>query len=157
MTSWNYRVIKKRGSQDGEATYQIHEVYYRQDGRIDCWTQQPVEPLGVNEAQLRNDIQSFLAAFRQPILEERNINGRSVLVEERTGKLDSSLVADYRDRSARASLYLYQMLGNHLLLRQNPALRLAYDRVDRALADLHDLAAGSASASTPEAVLASIR
>ena len=32
------------------------------------------------------------------------------------------------------------MLGNHLLLKQQPALRQAYDRVDQALADLHQIA-----------------
>jgi hypothetical protein len=30
------------------------------------------------------------------------------------------------------------MLGNHLLLKQNPSLAKAYDQVDRALAELCD-------------------
>lgn len=154
MTTWNYRILKKQSSLGGEPNYQIHEVYYRGDGSIDCWTQEPVEPLGVSEAQLRNDIQSFLAAFRRPVLEERHINGRNVLVEERRGTADADLVADYRERSARASHYLYQMLGHDLLLRQDPSLRAAYERVETALADLHEHVAGGGPPARPAAVVA---
>jgi hypothetical protein len=52
------------------------------------------------------------------------------------------LQQDYKGRANRASGYLYQMLGNHLLLKQDPELRSAYDRVDRALTELCDLTAG---------------
>src|SRR5690554_6258417 len=115
MTTWNYRVIRKSCLTTGEATYQIHEVYYREDGSIDCWTQEPVEPLGVSEAQLRNDIHAFLSAFRLPVLEQRYLLGQLCLVEERlaAGRRDE-LRKDYRSRASRASGYLAQILGNHL-------------------------------------------
>ena len=49
MANWNYRVIRKHCAKSGMVTLQIHEVYYAEDGSVDCWTQQPVEPLGTSE------------------------------------------------------------------------------------------------------------
>ncbi len=137
MANWNYRVIRKSCQSTGTLTYQIHEVYYAEDGSIDCWTQQPVEPLGTTEAQLRNDVHAFLAAFRQPVLEEKLVLGQLQLIEEKNDhKSDADLERDYKSRVGRASGYLFQMLGNHLLLKQNAELRVAYDKVDKALTQL---------------------
>lgn len=120
-------------------TYQVHEVYYTEDGGIDCWTQQPVEPLGTSEAQLRNDVHAFLAAFRKPVLEEKLVLGQLQLVEEKIERAeDDDLRRDYKSRASRASGYLFQMLGNHLLLKQNTELCAAYDKIDRALTQLCD-------------------
>jgi hypothetical protein len=137
MANWNYRVLRKRCTKTGMETLQIHEVYYAEDGSVDCWTQQPVEPLGTSEPQLRNDVHAFLAAFRKPVLEEKMVLGQLQLVEEKNAQaaLDD-LRRDYLSRINRASGYLFQMLGNHLLLKQNPSLAVAYDQVDRALAEL---------------------
>ncbi|MFA7554956.1 MAG: hypothetical protein WCY88_11950 [Spongiibacteraceae bacterium] len=139
MTTWNYRVIKKTCLDSCEQTYQIHEVYYHPDGSVDCWNHMPVEPLGISEPGLRNDIQSFLSAFRQPILEERLINGKAKLIAERMIRPSHDLQADYLDKTSRASGYISQILGNHLLLKQEPCLRQAYEKVDQALAELHEL------------------
>ncbi len=148
MANWNYRVIRKTCQRTDTEMYQVHEVYYAEDGRIDCWTQQPVEPLGTSEAQLRNDVHAFLAAFRRPMLEEKFVLGQLQLVEEKIEQqgLDE-LQRDYKYRVSRASGYLFQMLGNHLLLRQSDDLRAAYDAVDRALATLWE-AVDSAAAPT---------
>lgn len=142
MTTWNYRVIRKAAPFSGEPTYQVHEVYYREDGSIDCWTQQPVEPLGVSEAQLRDDIHAFLAAFRLPVLEERQQHGKVVVVEEAVAPT-TDLQRDYLGRIGRTSGYLLQVLGNHPLLKQDPALRRAYDQLEQALAGLRHAAARS--------------
>lgn len=140
MTTWNYRVIKKACAHTQEITYQVHEVYYSAGGVIECWNDTPVEPLGVSENSLRNDIQSFLGAFRLPVLEEHFINGKAKLISESRRKENNDLQADYISKTSRASGYLSQILGNHLLLRTEPALRQAYERVDQALADLHEIA-----------------
>ena len=140
MTTWNYRVIKKACQHSQEITYQVHEVYYRDDGAIECWNDTPVEPLGVSENSLRNDIQSFLGAFRLPVLEEHIINGKAKLISETRRKHNKDLQADYISKTSRASGYLSQILGNHLLLKNEPALRQAYERVDQALSDLHEIA-----------------
>jgi hypothetical protein len=137
MANWNYRVLRKRCTKTGMETLQIHEVYYAEDGSVDCWTQQPVEPLGTSEPQLRNDVHAFLAAFRKPVLEEKMVLGQLQLVEEKNAAVAlDDLRRDYLSRTSRASGYLFQMLGNHLLLKQNPSLAAAYDQVDRALAEL---------------------
>src|SRR3954469_25956318 len=116
MANWNYRVIRKVCAPTGVVTYQVHEVYYTEDGGIDCWTQQPVEPLGTSEAQLRNDVHAFLAAFRKPTLEEKLVLGQLQLVEEKLERgQESDLLRDYKSRASRAGGYLFQMLGNHLL------------------------------------------
>lgn len=139
MTTWNYRVIKKVYPDTDEITYQVHEIYYHENGSIDCWNDTPVEPLGVSESNLRNDIRSFLGAFRLPVMEEKFINGKATLVDEKTSNHNQDLRSDYVSKTSRASGYIYQILGNHLLLKQEPALRKAYDRVDQALADLHEI------------------
>jgi hypothetical protein len=128
----------------------MHEVYYTEDGAIDCWTQQPVEPLGTSEAQLRNDVYAFLAAFRKPVLEEKMVLGQLQLIEEKLpGVQQDALRSEYKNRATRATGYLFQMLGSHLLLKQDVSMSEAYDRVDRALTELCDAAViPSASRST---------
>jgi hypothetical protein len=139
MTTWNYRVIKKTSPVNYEVTYQIHEVYYKKNGHIDCWNDTPVEPMGINEPGLRNDIQSFLGAFRLPVLQQRYINGKARLVAEYSGRPDRDLISDYVGKTSRAAGYINQILGSHLLLKQEPKVRKAYDKVDQALNELFDL------------------
>ena len=137
MTRWNYRVLRKQCPTNGDITYQVHEVYYREDGGIDCWTQEPVQPLGVSEGQLRNDIYAFLAAFRLPVLEQCYHHGQLCLIEQRLalGARDA-LRDNYHGRATRAAGYLFQMLGNDLLLKQDPELRRAYEKLDQAVGEL---------------------
>ncbi|MGK0498514.1 MAG: hypothetical protein ACJAYG_000143 [Oceanicoccus sp.] len=142
MTTWNYRVIKKSGDKTRDVTYQVHEVYYLKDDSIDCWNHTPVEPLGVSEPGLRNDIHSFLSAFRQPVLTERYVNGKAMLVAERPTRPARDLTTDYAGKANRASDYINQILGNHLLLKQDPSLRKAYEKVEQALTDLQDMVGG---------------
>jgi hypothetical protein len=70
MGHWNYRVIKKI-AEDGTPVYQIHEVYYDDNGNREGWTEDPVLLYGEYLDELREDIQYFLQAFRQPIFEIR--------------------------------------------------------------------------------------
>ncbi len=37
MSYWNYRIIKKEFPEHNENAYQIHEVYYGDDGKIEGW------------------------------------------------------------------------------------------------------------------------
>jgi hypothetical protein len=52
------------------------------------------------------------------------------------------------NRASRASGYLAQVLGNHLLMKQDPALRRAYDQLEQALLTLRDLVAPNGVADT---------
>lgn len=60
---WDYRVIKRDG------VYTIHEVYYNPDGSIYALTEHPVEPLGESPEELKRDLNRFVKAFKQEILE----------------------------------------------------------------------------------------
>ena len=71
MSHWNYRVIRKHHPEPDSVTYHVHEVYYRDDGGIDGWTQESVAPMGETAEELREDIRYFMHAFRRPILEEK--------------------------------------------------------------------------------------
>jgi hypothetical protein len=80
---WNCRVIRRSNapSTDPEWNYQIHEVYYKEDGEIDVWTENPVAPVGEDLSELRSEISHFSEALDQPILEELKIDGKEKLVE----------------------------------------------------------------------------
>ena len=86
MSHWNYRVIRNRHTETDSVTYQVHEVYYREDGGIEGWTQEPVAPLGETAEELREDIRYFLHAFRCPILEVRGNRRRSDPFSRRYGR-----------------------------------------------------------------------
>lgn len=140
MNRWNYRIIKSFDPISQSPIFQVHEVYYNEQGEIECWNDGPVEPLGINPASLRNDIQAFLSAFRLPTLEIKFTAGKAKLVEEPSPYMSNDAHRDYAHKTARGSEYIDQILGNHLLLKKDPSLRKAYDNVHQALNKLHELA-----------------
>lgn len=81
--SWNHRVIRRNNSpsRDPEWTYQIHEVYYNDDGSIESWTENPVAPMGENPIELQSEIRYFSEALNKPVLEEVEFNGKETLLE----------------------------------------------------------------------------
>ena len=80
MTYWNYRVIRSSHQQGDSTTLHIHEVYYSEDGEIEMWSAQPESPCGETIEELRTDLEYFAEALRNPILEEREENGKAKLV-----------------------------------------------------------------------------
>jgi hypothetical protein len=70
MSHWNYRVVK-RCSPDhpDEPAYQIHEVYYNDQGEPDAFTVDAVAPLGETPEELKADLQAMLRALDAPVLE----------------------------------------------------------------------------------------
>lgn len=81
--SWNHRVIRRSNapSSNPKWTYQIHEVYYNDDGSIENWTENPVAPMGENLLELQSEIRHFSGALNQPVLEEVDFNGKETLLE----------------------------------------------------------------------------
>lgn len=81
--SWNHRVIRRSNapSMDLEWTYQIHEVYYNDDGSIESWTENPVAPVGENPLELQSEIRNFSEALNKPVLKEVEFNGKETLLE----------------------------------------------------------------------------
>ena len=80
---WNHRVIRRSNapSTDPEWNYQVHEVYYKEDGSIEAWTENPVAPVGEDLSELRSDISHYSEALEQPVLKEVKRNGKETLVE----------------------------------------------------------------------------
>lgn len=124
-------------------SYQIHEVYYKADGRIACWTAEPVTVYSESLAGLREDIRHFLHACRLPVLTGQQFDGRPLLVEDdEAGPLNAGQYFEFMDRAAVATDYVYQFLGSHPLLRTEPGLAALYEKAEAALAELYQ-AAGS--------------
>ena len=141
MTTWNHRIIKKHDQGSDTSTYQIHEVYYSEKGDIEGWTENPVKPLGETEFELREDIRYFLQAFRQPTLEEKDIDGKPQLIEDDyNSPINPGHYFEFMDRTSVALDYMYQFLGSHPLLKKEGKLKNAYQKVEESLAELYQLA-----------------
>ncbi len=58
----NHRVVN-----NGEF-FHIHKVYYKDNGEIDGWTENPVSPAGETLEELKADMEMFKAALNKPVL-----------------------------------------------------------------------------------------
>ena len=76
--SWNHRVIR-RTSETGSVSYQIHEVYYDEQDRVEAWTESPVAPMGETLHELRDELGQFLRALDSPVLVEHENAGTVTL------------------------------------------------------------------------------
>jgi len=141
MSHWNYRVIRKHHLKPDSVTYHVHEVYYRDDGGIDGWTQESVAPMGETAEELREDIRYFLHAFRRPILEIKEIDEVSTLVpDDSDDAINDGHYFELMDRASVALDYVYQFLGSHPLMRKDKTLQDVYEKAEEALAELYQRA-----------------
>lgn len=138
MSHWNYRVLRKHHTETDSVTYHVHEVYYRDDGYIEGWTQEPVAPMGETAEELREDIRYFLHAFRRPILEERETDEGSTLIADATNDaINDGHYFELMDRASIALDYIYQFLGSHPVVRKDKTLQDMYEKAEDALAELY--------------------
>ena len=87
------------------------------------WTTEPVLPCGENVDKLREDIFYFLQAFRQPILEFKEEDGKEELIEIKEEQpLNRGHYFEFLDRTFVAMEYIYQFLGCHPVLRKEKKL-----------------------------------
>jgi len=92
---WNYRVIKRQERSGDEACYQIYEVYYDREGKIELWSDDPVEPAGESLQELREDCLHYSAALERPVLVEQKKDGREHLVDDDVNsRIDARLASD---------------------------------------------------------------
>ena len=74
--TWNYRVISRAypgpGDHETIREYAIHEVYY-DDEKIIGMTEEPSEPYGQDEQELKDSIELMLQAFEKPTLREEDL------------------------------------------------------------------------------------
>lgn len=138
MSYWNHRVIRKRYPDSDTISYQVHEVYYADNGSIEQWTEDPVQPFGETAEELREEIRFFLQAFRRPILERREVDGEWALIPDEDGSpINEGHYFEFMDRASVAVDYVYQFLGSHPLLKNETRLREIYERAEKALAELY--------------------
>lgn len=65
--SWNYRIIRRT---IGETeSFEVHEVFYRSDGTVEAWTENPIIPTGETLEELKQDFSRQLLAFESPVLD----------------------------------------------------------------------------------------
>ena len=141
MSDWNYRVIRKHHPEPDSVTYHVHEVYYREDGGIEGWTQESVAPMGETAEELREDIRYFLHAFRRPILEVQETDKGSTLVSDDTDDaINDGHYFELMDRASVALDYIYQFLGSHPLIRKDKTLQAMYEKAEESLAELYQQA-----------------
>jgi len=79
MKTWNYRVIKSLDPIEGD-TFQIHEVYYDENGNIAMWTERPTELAEGSIESLKSTLKAMIDATRKPALQEASVDGRERLV-----------------------------------------------------------------------------
>lgn len=67
--SWNYRVVKHIN--DKEELFQIHEVYYNDDGNPEMITETGSSPFGENIQDLSHTMIHMLSALTKPVLDAK--------------------------------------------------------------------------------------
>ena len=69
--TWNYRVVKQTHDTHAgdEILFQIHEVYYDDDGNITAMTKDPVPLTSEGVEGLKEVLGQVLGAFDKPILD----------------------------------------------------------------------------------------
>ena len=65
---WNYRVIRKVEKE--EYTFGIHEVYYKEDGTVEGWTENHGGPFGETVEELQRKLELMKTALDKPVLRE---------------------------------------------------------------------------------------
>ncbi len=67
--SWNYRVIKTKDGEDD--FYQIHEVYYSEDGKINGYTSKGATVGGSNIAEVKWVLMEMLSCLERDIIKDK--------------------------------------------------------------------------------------
>ena len=138
MSHWNHRVIHKHHKPTDEHVYQVHEVYYDEDGNIDNWTKSPVVPMGETPHELREEIRYFMKAFQKTVLIEATQNGKDVLIPDSDKtEINNGHYFELLDRSWVAIDYIYQFLGSHPIMAKEEHLHKIYLRAEESLSALY--------------------
>lgn len=60
--TWNYRVIKNAEQ------FAIHEVFYKEDGSVEGYSDSPVFPRGESLEELAKELEHYASALEKPVL-----------------------------------------------------------------------------------------
>ena len=75
--SWNYRIMRRNGIDLCGVEYEwfeLHEVYYDSDGKVDGYTIDAIAPGGDDINELKENLFQMMKAFNKPILEFEDTN-----------------------------------------------------------------------------------
>lgn len=70
--SWNHRIIrhiKPRTHMDDAIYYAIHEVYYDENGKVNGWTEDPIEIMEESLDDLKITIQRLEKCLNSPAID----------------------------------------------------------------------------------------
>ena len=80
MSYWNYRVVEKvlnkyeHDTTYDTTSYEVHEIYYDEDGSITMWSAEPIAGYGEGDwRDLKADLEYMLEACSKPILKESDL------------------------------------------------------------------------------------
>ena len=68
---WNYRVV--RTEEEQYDSYQLYEVYYDDDGKIEGMTENAMQPYGESVEELQSDLEYMMEALKQPVLDMKEL------------------------------------------------------------------------------------
>ena len=135
-SGWNQRIIRTR--KDEETWYEIDEVYYDAQGRIESWTQEPVLPGGESKAELMNDIAHFISAMRYPVLESSVHDGRETLVPDLSDQtVNEGHWPELLDRVFVVLSQFNDIILGHPILRDHTRLQAEAEGISEKMATLY--------------------
>tara|TARA_X000001316_G_scaffold12135_1_gene5732 strand:- start:391 stop:681 length:291 start_codon:yes stop_codon:yes gene_type:complete len=68
---WNYRVVRTKEKEYD--SYQLYEVYYDDDGKIEGMTENAMQPYGESVEELESDLVFMMQALKQPVLDMKEL------------------------------------------------------------------------------------
>ena len=143
MSYWNHRLVLKKGEGKENVVFEVHEVYYSEEGEIESWTERAIGPYGESENEAFQDACNIVKAFQKPILALDIQDGNESLKEiSNSEAVNGGHYFEFMDRSSVALDYLYRYLGSHPLLNQENELKNLYEKVEKALSELYQAAGG---------------
>ena len=71
---WNNRIVCTTDD-EGNHWYGTHEVFYEDDGKLACYTANPVEPGAETMNDLEDIILMYGEAMKRPVLYEEDFEG----------------------------------------------------------------------------------
>lgn len=75
--TWDYRVMRRavkiKGTKKYDVSFGIYEVYF-DNGRVEGWTTDPVEPHGDTLDDLKTDIKWMRQALKKPVLDYNKLD-----------------------------------------------------------------------------------
>lgn len=74
--TWNYRVIEDK------EVFRIHEVYYNDAGEITAISEDPIVPEGETLEELKDDLEYYFAALKNPVLKKEEIKFALTIEED---------------------------------------------------------------------------